>query len=579
MTKTPLRNRPLALLSVAALIAAGAAVTAPQASGTGTAKALEQLFNVDAGDHHTVMIAGDGTPWGVGRNQSGQLCNGTLDQSSTYTAMVGLPVGRKAVQVRAGSQMSVVLDDMGVLRGCGVAGSVDLGATLDVLPGIPAGRRVSDVAVGASHVVAILDDGRVFGLGRGTEGQISGTQDRASFAEVAGLSPLKAVDVAAAWNYTLVVDEYGEVRGTGLNTAGQLGGLPVPTTTLSRIGNQPAGVDVVQVGAGTSHALMLGSNGYVYAQGSNVEGQLGNGTSGGSVSRWVRMRGASDVVWIDGGTSNTVVVTRAGTPLTAGANADGQQGFPAATIVRNTELTEFGTDYFDVPAGPFAVLAAGGGSVIGRSNGGHLFGAGNNAYHQIRSFGTDDVESLRRLPQQVVRGSGGARITGTLRAGQTLKAEPGRWTPSAPMSFQYQWKRDGVAVQQSSSSQYVLASADIGRTISVQVFSNLQGSDNSSSAPVLVRVPGVNLTRPVISGTPRVGKVLRATKGTWNAPGYTFKFRWLRNGRSIPGATRASYRLVRADRLKQVSVRVTAVRSGFLTLTVTSGAKRALRSR
>lgn len=569
----------MAALSISSLVAAGLAVAAPTSPATAAAPPLEQLFTVDAGDQHTVMIAGDGTPWAVGRNQSGQLCNGTLDASTTYTAMVGLPAGRKAVQVRAGNLMSVVLDDLGVLRGCGEAGTVDLGESLTVLPGIPAGRRVADIAVGFSHVIALLDDGRVFGLGRGTEGQLSGNQDRATFTEITGLDPVKAVDVAAAWNYTLVLDEYGEIRGTGLNTAGQLGTIPGPVTTLTRLGNQPAGVEVVQIGAGTSHALMLGSNGYAYAQGSNSDGQLANGTSGGSVNRWVRMRGASDVVWIDGGTANTVVLTRSGTPLTSGANADGQQGYPSASVVRNTELTEFGTDYLDSPAAPFAVLAAGTGSVIGRDRGGHLFGAGNNAWNQIRSFGTDDVESLRRMPQQVVRGSGGARITGSLRAGQTLQALPGQWVPSAPMSFQYLWRRDGVSVQQSSSALYLLKTADIGRTISVQVFSNLQGSDNSSSAPVVVRVPGVNLTRPAISGTARVGNTLRASKGTWNAPGYTFTYRWLRNGRPIAGATRTSYRLVTADRRQLISVRVTAVRSGFATLNATSAAKRASRVR
>lgn len=569
----------MAALSISSLLAAGLAVAAPASPATAAAPPLEQLFTVDAGDQHTVMIAGDGTPWAVGRNQSGQLCNGTLDASATYTAMAGLPAGRKAVQVRAGNLMSVVLDDLGVLRGCGEAGTVDLGESLTVLPGIPAGRRVADIAVGFSHVIALLDDGRVFGLGRGTEGQLSGDQDRASFAEVTGLGSLKGLDVAAAWNYTLVLDEYGEIRGTGLNTAGQLGGFPGLVTTLSRIGNQPAGVEVVQVGAGTSHALMLGSNGHVYAQGSNAEGQLANGTSGGSVSRWVRMRGASDVVWIDGGAANTVVLTRSGTPLTSGANADGQQGLPAASLVRNTELTEFGTDYFDFPAAPFAVLAAGNASVIGRDRGGYLFGAGNNAWSQIRSYGTDDVESLRRMPQQVVRGSGGARITGTLRAGRTLQASPGQWTPSAYMSFQYHWKRDGVSVQQSSSALYLLTTADVGRTVSVQVFSNLQASDNGSSAPVLVRVPGVNLTRPAISGTARVGNVLRATRGTWNAPGYTFTYRWLRNGRPISGATRTSYRLVAADRRQLISVRVTARRSGFATLNAFSVAKRASRTR
>jgi len=541
---------------------------------------LPQIFTVDAGETHSVMIAGDGSPWAVGRNQSGQLCSGTLDPSATYVPMVGLPVGRKAVQVRAGSLMTAVLDDSGTLRGCGAAGSVNLGNTLAVLPGIPDGHRVTDVAVGFAHVVALVDDGRVFGLGRGTEGQLSGSQDQASFVQIGGLFPgITVVDVAAGGHFTLILDSLGEIYGTGLNTTGQLGVLASPVTMLTKIGGQPAGVEVVQIGAGNGHALMLGSNGFAYAQGSNTEGQLGNGTNGGFSDRWSRMRSASDLVWIDGGTVSTVAITQSGTPLTTGSNADGQQGLPVASLVRNTELTEFGTDYLDFPSAAYSDLVAGGSSVVGRDREGFLFGSGKNEYSQIRSFDTDDVESLRRMPHQVVRGTGGAQVTGTRKVGQKLTADPGRWTPSANMTFQYGWKRDGVVVQQASSAAYVLVADDIGRRISVQVTSNLPSSNNSSSAPVGVAIPGINKTRPTISGTAKVGRLLRATKGTWTAPGYTFRYQWLRNGKAISGATRSTYRSTKSDRSKKIGVQVRGTRSGFASITAASSTRKVFRSR
>lgn len=574
------RRRWFAWAGVFALVAAPLAVVSSTASAGSRFGVLQQAFTADAGEFHTVMIAGDGTPWAVGRNQSGQLCNGSSSPSSTYVAMTGLPAGRKAVQVRAGSLMSVVLDDAGTVHGCGAAGSVSLGNTLAVLPGIPSGHRVSDIAVGFAHVVALLDDGRVFGLGRGSEGQLSGNQDRASFAPVAGLYVQdEVVDVAAGGLFTLVLDSLGTIYGTGSNATGQLGGLSSPVTALAKIGDQPAGVEPVQVGAGIGHSLMVGSNGYAYAMGANSEGQLANGTSGNTVPRWSRMRGAADVVAIDGGAAQTVVLTRSGTPMTAGANTDGQQGRAGALLPRNTELTEFGSDYLDFPAARFVEVAAGGASVIGRDADGFLFGAGNNAYSQIRSYDADDVESLRRMPQPVVRGSGGSRIIGTVQVGQTLVADPGRWVPSANVSFQYHWKRDGVAVQQSSSTRYLISPQDAGRTLAVQIFSNVQGGNNSSSAPVGVRVPGTNLARPTISGQLRVGAVVRGSVGTWNAPGYTFKYQWLRNGKAVARAVRPAYRIVKADRGKWIGLRISAVKPAFPSVIATSTAKRALRSR
>ncbi|WP_156411676.1 hypothetical protein [Nocardioides sp. Soil805] len=74
----------------------------------------------------------------------------------------------------------------------------------------------------------------------------------------------------------------------------------------------------------------------------------------------------------------------------------------------------------------------------------------------------------------------------------------------------------------------------------------------------------LNTKRPVISGKARTGRKLKASTGLWSLPGASFAFQWLRNGKKISGRTGKSqtYRLVRADRRKKLSVRVTATLSG-----------------
>lgn len=86
--------------------------------------------------------------------------------------------------------------------------------------------------------------------------------------------------------------------------------------------------------------------------------------------------------------------------------------------------------------------------------------------------------------------------------------------------------------------------------------------------------PLVNTRRPSVAGIRRVGSTLTASPGGWNAKGVRVRYQWLRNGYSIPGATRRRYVLVRADIGKQVRVRVSVSKQGYGPGTAVSPAAR-----
>jgi hypothetical protein len=71
-------------------------------------------------------------------------------------------------------------------------------------------------------------------------------------------------------------------------------------------------------------------------------------------------------------------------------------------------------------------------------------------------------------------------------------------------------------------------------------------------------------------GTARFGANLKASTGTWDLPGLTYSYQWLRDGTAIKGATASSYTLTSSDVGKRVSVRVTAKRAGHGNGTATS---------
>ncbi|KQY59770.1 hypothetical protein ASD11_09540 [Aeromicrobium sp. Root495] len=72
-----------------------------------------------------------------------------------------------------------------------------------------------------------------------------------------------------------------------------------------------------------------------------------------------------------------------------------------------------------------------------------------------------------------------------------------------------------------------------------------------------------NLRAPSISGTVRVGKVVKAKVGTWSPSGLTYQYRWKVNGQAIKGATRSTYKIPASARKKRLSVVVKASRSGY----------------
>ena len=75
--------------------------------------------------------------------------------------------------------------------------------------------------------------------------------------------------------------------------------------------------------------------------------------------------------------------------------------------------------------------------------------------------------------------------------------------------------------------------------------------------------------RPTIKGKAVVGSRLRAKTGSWPA-GTTFTYRWLANGKVLRKATSATLRVKPGLVGKRVSVRVTAAKPGYSSVTLVS---------
>ena len=88
-------------------------------------------------------------------------------------------------------------------------------------------------------------------------------------------------------------------------------------------------------------------------------------------------------------------------------------------------------------------------------------------------------------------------ISGNLREGETLTANPGVWEGTQPISFGYQWQRCDANggncsnISGATNRTYVVASSDVNRSVRVIVAArNPGGSRSAASAPTGVAQPG-----------------------------------------------------------------------------------------
>jgi alpha-tubulin suppressor-like RCC1 family protein len=134
---------------------------------------------------------------------------------------------------------------------------------------------VIDVSCSAYHSLVLTNCGEVYAWGDNYFGQIgNGCYDSQLIPiKVKGFNNERVVMISCGWNHSMALTECGHVYSWGYNRNGQLGiGNTVNSNKpkfVAVIDENKCNVFIEKISCGSYNSLLLSSNGYIYAFGSN----------------------------------------------------------------------------------------------------------------------------------------------------------------------------------------------------------------------------------------------------------------------------------------------------------------------
>ncbi len=358
---------------------------------------LPLVSNLVSGWKHTCARKKDGTVWCWGRNNYGQLGDGTTDNNVNAVQVSGIS---NADEVRAGAYHSCVRKTDGTLScwGRNYRGSLgdDYSSSYSVVPVQP----LEDVAVNSSHVstsyqtCSVHTNGTVWCWGRNLTGQIGdGTLvDRHVPTQVAGLTGI--VYVEAGRDHSCALRNDGVLFCWGDNGYGQLGnGTTTGSATPVAVSTSESFIDFR---AGERHTCATSTTGELWCWGRNSSGQLGDDTSTHRSTPVLVKDLPSPVVELSGGKSHNCVILDDDTLRCWGHNGYGQLGIGNTSSQYKPVLVM--SDVAGVSAGVESSCAM--------KNDGSAWCWGNNNYGQLGDGTTTQRTSPVRMDRFMDCGDG-----------------------------------------------------------------------------------------------------------------------------------------------------------------------------
>ncbi|MCL1864681.1 MAG: hypothetical protein FWF73_02595 [Spirochaetes bacterium] len=367
-------------------------------TGSGVPVFLRDVKEVSAGDDYTAAIKEDGSLWAWGNNRYGQL--GLIIPDLTAIPIpIQIEIKDKWKAVSAGYNYTAAIKENGTLWAWGRNnyGQLGNGSTTDSYTPVIVGTNTDNwIAVstrGYYYAVAIKTDGSLWAWGNNDGGQLGDgtTTNRLTPAKIGSDT---WTTVSAGYYYAVAIKTDGSLWAWGANYYGQLGD---GTTTNRLTPTKVVGSDTWKaVSAGASHTIAIKTDGSLWAWGSNSFGQLGDDTT---TDRNAPVQIGTDTNWkaLSAGVLYTAAIKTDGTLWTWGSNEFGLLN-DDITAYSETPI-KIGDRWKEVSISNTINSSSTSGDYIMAIKGdGVLWAWGNNQYGQLG----DATKTGRRTPARVI---------------------------------------------------------------------------------------------------------------------------------------------------------------------------------
>ena len=306
--------------AVATVSISGIVVAHTQGNAVITATAVGTTIsgtaNIIVSQAHT-----GGTPPGNGNNNNNGNGNGPEPGNGDFIA------------ISAGGNHSLAIDADGNLWAWGenFIGQLGDGTTEDRFTPvrIMSGTVFQKISAGYHHNLAICVQGNLWAWGDNTHGQLGNGDfgwDNYSSKPIRIMPETTFLQISAGERHSLSIDSHGNLWAWGSNLSGQIGDgtydwslpRPIPTHIMQ-------GFAFSLISAGFGHNLALDLEGQLWAWGRNFQGQIGDGTTDDRLTP-VPIKPDTTIKQISAGSDHSLAIDSSGNLWAWGRNFEGQLG-------------------------------------------------------------------------------------------------------------------------------------------------------------------------------------------------------------------------------------------------------------
>lgn len=436
----------------------------------GHCEAANPVTPMVSAQNHVLALKSDGTVYAWGRNNWGELGDGTTAVSASPSQIIGLS---NVKSVLATGEASFVVKQDGTVFGWGVF--------TDLTPSH--NSRTPIQLQNLSNVIAVAVGYKFFSL------KADGTvQEGFDAVPVPGLANITAI--SGNVGHSLALRNDGTVWAWGQNASGQLGDgtttnrtAPVQVSSLS---------DIVAISAGDQHNLALKADGTVWAWGDNSSAQLGDGTTTSRLTPTL-VQGLSNATSISAGSFHSTAIRSDGTVWDWGQSSIRGVKAPPGEVsgISNAIATVATSNSFTIVLNKYGTLSTWGNDNSYGTFGNGRFGGNGGQIFQVVSLNLLGGATQNALPSAVftMTPENSGSTTFTVRCDASNSSDP----DGAIVTYTWTTSNGGAATGKTPTFNF----SQPGNYVIELTVTDDRGDTTQSSATVLL---------PQVTATPAIAR-------------------------------------------------------------------------